>query len=78
MKIISAYYEHTKIGFGKVKLKWTVEHGRVTSAYVTVKDVIDREWTWHNPNPIPFIEFELKRFEEWVLNRFLDDVTVQD
>ncbi len=78
MQLISGLYHHSKIGFGKVVLKWYVERGKVTDAYVTVKGIIMEPWTWRNLYPLPFMEDECKRFDDWVLSRYGNDVTVQD
>lgn len=78
MQTILAIYEHSCIGFPEVKLKWIEERGRVTDTYLTVKGVIDASgWRWHNPCPTPFINFELARFDEWVRQRFAEDISVQ-
>jgi hypothetical protein len=78
MKCIFATYEHTCIGFGKVVLKWHVNDGKMGTAYVVVKGIIEGNWTWTNPYPLPFIDFELKKFDDYVRNRFTNDASVQD
>ena len=78
MKIILAIYEHSCIGFPEVKLKWIEERGAIAEAYVTVRGEIQKGcWKWHNPNPMPFIQFELGKFDEWVRNSFASDPSVQ-
>lgn len=77
MKTLFALYEHTRIGFPLVKLKWTVENGEITSAYVTEKGVMSGEWVWHNQYPIPFMRDELERFDEWAVGQFQHDAFVQ-
>lgn len=77
MRITLATYEHATIGFPHVKLRWTVADGKVSASRVVVKDVIDSSWTWHNVSPMPFIDYEVKRFDDYVRNRFANDVSVQ-
>jgi len=79
MKITLATYEHSTIGFPHIKLKWTVEDGKVSgAARVVVKGVISQApWTWHNVFPMPFIDYEIALFDAWVRSRFAGDVSVQ-
>lgn len=77
MKITFASYEHTTIGFPKVILKWSVEDGKMGLAYVVIKDIISFDWTWRNQYPLPFIESECQRFDEWVRNMYSNDISVQ-
>jgi len=73
-----ATYEHSTIGFPKIILKWTEENGRFSRPYVVIKDIIQQGfWTWHNTNPEPFIDFELKRFDNYIFERYGEDATVQ-
>lgn len=76
MKITSANYEHSRIGFPKVKLKWFYD-GRHKSPYVTVHDAIIN-WEWKHPiEGAHCIDVELKRFDDWVVSRFGNDASVQ-
>jgi len=79
MKTILAIYEHSCIGFPEVKLKWIEERGKITESYITIKGEIQKGgWTWSNYlNPMPFIQFELGKFDEWVRNSFASDPSVQ-
>lgn len=78
MKTILAIYEHSCIGFPEVKLKWVEERGKITESYITVKGEIQKGgWTWFNLYPIPFINFEMERFDKWVRETFANDASVQ-
>lgn len=79
MKLIFAQYEHSTIGFPGIVLKWHVEQGRVaTDAYVTVGGIVEKGgWVWHNPNPAPFIDYELSRFDDWVRRNYAENKSVQ-
>ncbi len=77
MKCVLALYEHSTIGFPGVKLKWTVEDGKVTSAFWTLKDIIQGRWDWFNRYPLPFIAYEMDSFNDFVRKRFKDDASVQ-
>ena len=73
-----ASYEHSPIGFPKIKLKWTEENGKFSRPYVTIHDRIQEGfWTWHNLNPEPFVEFEVERFDKYVCSRYGEDASVQ-
>jgi hypothetical protein len=77
MKLTFGAYEHSRIGFPGVKLKWMVEDGKVTDAYLVIKGVISQPWTWHELRPMPFMEYEMSRFDTYVLTNFAEDSTVQ-
>ena len=70
-------YEHTCIGFPHVKLKWTVDNGKWRPGYVTVKGIIDGDWSWEYDSEHPNAECEMKRFDDCVRGRFANDITVQ-
>lgn len=87
MKAVFASFEHSRVGFPKVKLKFSedasVGDGYI-DPYVTVNGII-QEWNW-SPNgsgskkiilPRREIEDEIKKFESWVVLRFGDDISVQ-
>lgn len=71
MKQLTGSYEHHKLGFPKIKLKWFWEHGKITSKYITVDGVIEH-WSWSNESEKffdanPNLELELRRFDDYVL-----------
>lgn len=70
MICVFALFRHACIGFPHVVLKWVVEDNQVTAAYFTVAGVIVADWRWHNPNPLPFIVFELQRFDTFVRDNY--------
>lgn len=77
MQLIFGQYEHCRIGFPGVCLKWIVERGEITDAYITVKGVILRKWAWFNQYPGPHIQHELDIFNEWTVSNYKNDVSVQ-
>ena len=77
MTTILSIREHSRIGFPKVKLKIITERDRITEAYLTVHGVIEGTWFWHNPHPEAFLDFEIKRFDDYVLVRYGNDPSVQ-
>ncbi len=77
MRTVFACYEHSTIGFPKIKLKWYEDNGTVGRAYWVKHDIIQTEWTWRNQYPTPFIQSELARFDEWVRNVYQNDISVQ-
>jgi len=78
MKLVFATYEHSRIGFPGVVLKWHVQNGEMSDAYIVEKGVILRSlWKWHNPHPLAFIQDECERFDAWVVSRYGNDSTVQ-
>jgi hypothetical protein len=71
MKCTYAKYEHSRIGFPGVVLKWSVHNEtKIESAYYTVNGIIHCEWNWQRYSPLPFIEDEIRVFDEWVLSVF--------
>jgi hypothetical protein len=78
MKITFASYEHSRIGFPGIKLKWHAKNGKFLDPYVTINGVIqENRWTWGNPHPAAFAQAEMERFDEWVGNLFSNDASVQ-
>jgi hypothetical protein len=70
MKRTLVFYEHTRVGFPRVKLKWWEDNGRWTKGYITVAGVMSCEWTWSQPNPEPHADHEMKIFDDFVLRVF--------
>lgn len=78
MKITFATYKHSTIGFPGVVLKWSVQDGKMGDSYVTVKGIIQAgAWHWYNPYPLPMLDYECERFDDWVRERFSNDASVQ-
>jgi hypothetical protein len=78
MKLVFAFYEHTRLGFPHVKLKWASEDGRWSPPYVVIKGIIQKDtWHWHERHPESWAAEEMKRFDAWVGERFSEDVSVQ-
>lgn len=79
MRINFALYEHTRLGFPHVKLKWVMEDGKWSAPYIVIKDVIrpDLGWSWHELHPESWAKEEMKRFDDWVGKIWCDDITVQ-
>ena len=77
MKLTFGTYEHSCLGFPGVVLKWTVIDGKMDCAYLVENKVIKYDWTWRNPHPLPFIEDELKRFDDWTRTNYKDNPKVQ-
>lgn len=87
MKTLFAKYEHAKVGFPKVKLKFHEDAEKgvgFREPYLTVKGVI-KEWHWSLLGNKPKesiitstdFEKEIARFEKWVVDNFADDASVQ-
>lgn len=80
MKITFAMYEHNRVGFPEIKLKWGQDaHGRQIDPHVTIKGII-KPWNWQPPHPYIHqhaIAAELKRFEEWVVKTYADQPAYQ-
>ena len=77
MKIISAHYEHSAIGFPHIQLKWFVSDGKIETAYITIKGIMSGEWVFANEWPLPFMRYELERFDAWVRQNYANDASVQ-
>lgn len=83
MKTVFAKYEHTAIGFPGVVLKFTEEHGNpIEDAIVVTNGVIVCAWNWqyHVQSARELQQpgnKELERFDNWVRNRYKDDLSVQ-
>ncbi len=78
MKMTSATYEHSTLGFPKIVLKWYVENGEMSGkGRLVIKGIIAHEWTWQNLYPLPFIDAEMKRFDDWVRAIYSNDASVQ-
>ena len=74
MKLTFATYEHTCIGFPKVKMKFTFDGLNYVWPYLTVDGVM-QHWGWeHSLVKVPTgqIERELKRFDDWVRKTYAD------
>lgn len=87
MKTVFASFEHSRVGFPKVKLKFSEDANLgagYIDPYVTVNGII-QEWNWSPDGnvskkiilPCREIEQEIKKFESWVVLRFGDDISVQ-
>lgn len=74
-----ATYIHNPIGFPRAVLKLTEEYGKITSAYVTIKGVIDRQWTIKDEKrPVKDILLaEAARFDDYVRKFYSSDVSMQ-
>ncbi len=71
-------YEHTRIGFPRVKLKWMVEEGKWGKPYIVIKNIIQKDtWSWQHPHPDVYPQDEMARFDKWVGERYSDDASVQ-
>lgn len=86
MKLASATYEHTRIGFPKVILKWHEEDGKFQAAYITAKGIILRDVNanvfFSYPGTIDCKtlvsrEEACQRFDEWVAGSYHHDASVQ-
>lgn len=79
MKCTLASYEHSAIGFPGVLLKWHVtDEIHISEGYVTINGIIQTApWTWENPSPLPFLDWELERFNGWVRETFANNASVQ-
>lgn len=81
MKQTSASYEHSRIGYPGVKLKWFEEDGKVISKYITVAGIIE-PWSWSYESEkhkdfFPNLERELKRFDDYVLRVYENNLQLQ-
>lgn len=77
MKITSAHYEHTALGFPKIVLKWHFQEGAHQEPYLVICGVIC-PYTWSVNQPKVYtMDAELARFDDWVRRRYGDDPTVQ-
>lgn len=75
MKRTFASYEHTRIGFPDIVLKWHEVNGAHVEPYLAVDGFI-KKWSWefgqkaiHSSNGI---ERELARFDKYVLDVYGD------
>ena len=81
MKILFAKYEHTKIGFPGVKLRWSSDDGiGYYGVYATVDGVI-KPWNWSYGQPSRINKYqlykELARFDKIVGEQFSEIASVQ-
>ena len=90
MKQTFATYQHSAIGFPKVKLKFSVAYGTEVDdeAIVTVHGIITKDWRWSpefqngsfslgHPRQFSAIQRELERFDKWVAMNYGEDASVQ-
>lgn len=82
MKVIEARYEHATPGFPGVVLKFTETDGQpIGDAYVVVNGVIIMNWAWQyhvsSAYELRNDGRELDRFDNWVRNRYKNDLSVQ-
>lgn len=78
MKITFVNYEHSTIGFPRVKLKWAEENGGWQQPYLTIHGVVQPNiFQWESPWPQLHRENEIARFDAWVRERFSEDASVQ-
>lgn len=80
MKATFIKYEHSRIGFPHVKLKFHSNDAfTFEDPYVTIKGVI-KPWAWsieRNPCHDWNVDAELEKFDKWVCDNFSDDESVQ-
>lgn len=80
MKRTQAQWEHSTIGFPKVKLKWHETDVRHVHAYVTVNGFIRGDWPWPwGADSIgqADLEGEMERFDRWVRSKYSETASVQ-
>lgn len=77
MKITFARYEHSRIGFPGVVLKWDYDGVANINPYLTVKGII-KPWSWqYGVEKVYQMEAEINRFEKYVSTMWGDDISVQ-
>jgi hypothetical protein len=83
MKATFTQFEHSTLGFPKVKLKFCLDDDNgFFGAYVTVHDLITADWNWtstnfaHKTSP-EFIRRELEVFDKWVRDKYSENAAVQ-
>lgn len=77
MKRIFAIYEHTRVGFPHVILKWHEMNGKQVSPYMVINGVI-KPWSWElGLDETNCIERELRRFDEYVGQVYSNNIAVQ-
>lgn len=77
MRITYAKYEHTKIGYPGVVLKWSFNGLVHHDPYITIKGIM-KGWGWeYQRKETSNIKAETDRFEAYVSQAFGDDASVQ-
>ena len=78
MKLTLGMYEHSRIGFPGVVLKWCVENGKISPPYLVVKGIITNSYgCWNRQWPLSAMEAELAEFDKWVGQMYSNDASVQ-
>lgn len=77
MKITFARYEHSRVGFPRIVLKWDYDGIGYINPYITVNGVI-KPWAWDfGQEKIFRMEKEIEKFEKYVSIMWGDDASVQ-
>lgn len=77
MKITFARYEHSRIGFPGVVLKWEYDGVANVNPYLTVKGII-KPWHWrYRAEKVYQMKEEISKFEKYVSDMWNNDISVQ-
>lgn len=77
MKITFAQYEHSRIGFPGIKLKWAFDGHKHVAPYLTILGVM-HPYSWeHGSEHVFDMARELARFDALIGEQYASNQTVQ-